>query len=159
MNVLITGSGFDPNHTDFKMFKVFINGSDQPRAKVESATLISATIPAPTDDNIQVTLVADEKTLNAEAVVNPLQLKIDKVRVVSYEPASKGNAGVLVVRIEGRGFNSGLQSSPRKVRLNVASSTEAYLTIPNPNQTEVVTLHDPTTRIDVSTVIGRKPPE
>jgi hypothetical protein len=122
--------------------------------------LISATnIPAPSDDNIQVTLVAGKKTLNAAAVINPLQLKIDKVTVVSYEPATKGNAGVLVVRIEGRGFNSGLQSSPRKVHLTVASSTEAYLRIPNPNQTEVVTLHDPITKIDVSTVIGRKPPE
>ena len=157
MNVLITGSGFKGEH---KVLKVFINGSFQPAANVESTTLISATtIPAPTDDNIQVTLVVDNKTLNAAAVVNPLQLKVDKVTVVSYEPATKGQAGVLVVRIEGRGFNSGLQSFPRKIRLNVASSTEAFLTIPNPNQTEIVTLHDPVTKIDVSTVIGRKPPQ
>jgi hypothetical protein len=154
MNVLITGSGFETSH------RLFINGSPQPRATRESETLISATnIPAPSDDNIQVTLVADKKTLNAAAVINPLQLKIDKVTVVSYEPASKDNAGVLVVRIEGRGFNSGLKSSPGKVRLTVASSTEAFLTIPNPNKTEIVTLRDPVTNIDVSTVIGRKPPE
>jgi subtilisin-like proprotein convertase family protein len=153
MNVLINGAGFKT------VQKVFINGFDRTTdATVVSPTLISApNIPAPFDDNIQVTLVADDKTLNASAVVNPLQLVIDKVTVISYEEASKGKAGVLVVRIEGRGFTPGLQLAPRKIRLSVTSTTEAFLTIPNPRQTEVVTLRDPVTNVSVSTVIGRKP--
>ena len=154
MSVLITGSGFA------SVQNVFVNGSPQPGAAILSPTLISVpNIQAPFDDNVQVTLKAGEKTLNAEGVANPLQLKVDKVTVVSYEEASKGKPGVLVVKIEGRGFTPGLLSSPRKVVLNVASSTEAFLTIPNPNQTEVVTLRDPVTNISVSTVVGRKPPE
>jgi len=154
MNVLITGSGFNGVQT------VFVNGYPQSTASIISPTLISATnILAPLDDNVQVTLVAGHKTLNAAAVANPLQLKIDKVTVVSYEEAGKGKSGVLVVKIEGRGFTRDLLSSPRKVRLNVASSTEAFLTIPNPNQTEIVTLRDRSTNISVSTVVGRKPPE
>jgi hypothetical protein len=155
MNVLITGAGFEPGQ------RVFINGFDRTAAvTILPPTLISATnIPAPFDDNIQVTLVAGDKTLNAAAVVNPLQLKIDKVTVVSYEEAGNRRPGVLVVRIEGRGFTRGLQPSPRKVRLSVTSATEAFLTIPNPNQSEVVTLEDPVTQISVSTVVVRKSPE
>ena len=155
MNVLITGAGFDA------VQKVFINGFDPANGvTIVSPTLIRADdIPAPFDDNIQVTLVAGDKTLNAAAVVNPLQLKIDKVTVVSYEEAGKGKSGVLVVRIEGQGFRPGLQLIPGRIRLTVASATEAFLTIPNPRQTEVVTLRDPVTRVSVSTVIGRKPPE
>jgi hypothetical protein len=66
--------------------------------------------------------------------------------------------GVLVVKIEGGGFATNLRSFPRKVRVNVTSRSEAFLTIPNPNQTEVVTLTDPATNISVSTVVARKPP-
>ena len=162
INVLITGAGFESSH------RVYINGDLQPVASVAdrrgaaqvSETLINvADVTAPFDDDIQVTLVAGNKTLNAAAVVNPFQLKIDKVSVVSYEEAGKGKAGVLVVKIEGRGFNSRLQWLPRKIRLNVSSATEAFLTIPNPDQTEVVTLRDPITDVSVSTVIGRKPPK
>ena len=36
---------------------------------------------------------------------------------------------------------------------------EAFLTIPNPNQSEVVRLQDPVTDISVSTLVVRKPPE
>src|SRR6185312_15976646 len=57
MNVLITGAGFETGQ------KVFINGLNRTTvASVVSPTLISATdIPAPFDDNIQVTLVAGDK--------------------------------------------------------------------------------------------------
>lgn len=153
INVLITGAGFKRTHG------VLINGTPQPKALVTDSLISVTNVPAPLDDDVQVTLVADDKTLNAAAVVNPLQLKIDKIKVISYEASTKEKPGVLVVRIEGRGFNSRLETIPAKVRLSVSSGTEAFLTIPNPDQTEVVTLRDRITHVSVSTVIGRKPPE
>ena len=153
LNVLIHGAGFASSH------RIFINGVDTPFTFV-SQSLISATVdPAPLDDEIQVSLNNGEKTIKSTAVVNPMQLKIDKVTVISYEEATNRRPGVLVVRLAGSGFTSGLLRSPVKMRLNVTSSKEAFLTIPNPNQTEVVTLTDPITRISVSTVVARKPPE
>jgi hypothetical protein len=152
VNVLITGAGFDATHM------VFVNGVEVMNAFVSKTLLRAQNIPAPTDDKIQVTIKAGEKTIKSTAVVNPTQLKIDKVTVISYEPASEKKSGVLVVMIEGTGFPERFVSSPRKMRVEVTSRTEAFLTIPNPNQTEVVTLTDPVTNISVSTVVARKPP-
>ena len=153
INVLIHGAGFEDKQ------RVFINGVE-PKIEVVSKTLITATLnPAPLDDQIQVALDNKEKTIKSTAVVNPLQLTIDKVTVVSYEEATNRRRGVLVVRIEGSGFSSNLQPIQAKVQLSVTSSKEAFLTIQAPNQTEVVTLRDRVTRLSVTTVIGRKPPE
>ena len=153
LNVLIHGAGFENTH------RVFINGFEPPKTFV-SETLITATLnPAPLDDQIQVALNNGKKTIKSTAVVNPLQLTIDKVTVVSYEEAANRKRGVLVVRIEGSGFSSNLQPIQAKVQLSVTSSKEAFLTIQDPNQTEVVTLRDRITGLSVTTVIGRKPPE
>jgi hypothetical protein len=154
VNVLITGAGFKDTHN------VFINGVKQLQKTFVSPTLLHAmNIPAPADDKIQVTVATDEKTIKSTAIVNPTQLKIDKVTVISYEAASGKKPGVLVVRIEGTGFPTEPLVSPRKVRVDVTSSTEAFLTIPNPDETEVVTLKDPVTKLSVSTVVARKPPK
>ena len=156
LNVLLKGAGFAAGQ------KVYINGVHYPAPAADfvSPSLITVSnIPAPFDDQIQVTLSHEDKSISANAVVNPFQLKIDKVTVVSYEEATNRRPGVLVVRLEGSGFTSNLRRSPVRVRLNVTSSKEAFLTIPNPNQTEVITLTDPDTNISVSTVVARKPPE
>jgi hypothetical protein len=152
MNVLITGAGFADSH------KVFINGVRQFGVFVSPTLLHAMSIDAPFDDKIQITLDSGEKTIKSTAVVNPMQLNINKVTVVSYEPAGPKKRGVLVVRIEGTGFSSDLRQSPRKVQLDVTSKTEAFLTIPNPNETEVVTLTDPVTSLSVTAVVARKPP-
>ena len=152
VNVLVTGAGFDEHDT------LFVNGVEITGAFVSKTLLSGQNLPAPSDDKIQVTLKAGDKTIKATAVINPMQLKIDKVTVVSYDAAGGRKPGVLVVKIDGNGFIDNLQSSPRKVRLNVTSKTEAYLTIPSPNETEVVTLTDPVTNLSVSTVVARKPP-
>jgi hypothetical protein len=65
--------------------------------------------------------------------------------------------GMLVVRIERAGFLGKVNSSTKKIRVDFTSSTEAHLTIPNPHETEVVTLTDPVTNISVSTVVARQP--
>ena len=94
--------------------RVLINGA-APKVTVVSSTLIEAdNIPAPLDDQISVTIATPDATITSTAIVNPLQLMIDKVTVVSYEEGLKGRVG---------------------------------------------TLKDPSTKISVSTVIGRKPPE
>ena len=152
MNLLITGAGFRSAPT------VLVNSHPQAGAVTLSPTLIRVpNVQVPLDDNLQVTVVAGDKTINAAAIANPLQLKIDKATVVSYEEAGKRKRGVLVVRIEGKGFSRDLLASPGKVRLRVTSSSEALLTIFNPNQNETVTLRDRVTNTSVSTVIGRKP--
>ncbi len=166
LNVLIHGAGFEAGQ------RVFINGvmstvtapplppAAAPPTLFVSPTLISATVtPAPLDDQIQVVLDNGKKTIKSVGIVNPAQLRIDKVTVVSYEEATNRRRGVLVVRLEGSGFRSGLNRTPIKVQLNVTSSKEAFLTIPDPNQTEVITLTDPVTHVSVSTVVARKPPE
>lgn len=153
INVLIHGAGFEASH------RVFVNGF-QRAFGLASPTLLTATdIPAPADDQIQISLATNETTIKSSAVVNPFHLKIDKVTVISYEEATNRRPGVLVVRLEGAGFRNDLLRSPTKVRLNVTSTNEAFLTIPNPNQAEVVTLTDPVTKISVSTLVARKPPE
>jgi len=154
VTVLVTGAGFK-NSTEHKLY---VNGVLIPKAYVSETLLHAENIDAPSDDRIQVTLSAGAETIKSSTVANPASLKIDRVTVVSYEPASGRRAGVLVVRIEGSGFPNLLNPSPRKIRVNVTSSTEAFLTIPNPDETEVVTLTDPVTELSVSTVIARKPP-
>jgi hypothetical protein len=155
VNVMVTGAGFVSDATQ----RLFINGVEATGAYVSKTLLHVENISAPTDDKIQVTLKAGDKTIKSTAIVNPTQLKIDKVTVISYDPATEKKAGLLVVKIEGGGFPPNLLSSPRKVRVDVTSRTEAFLTIPSPNETEVVTLTDPFTRISVRTVIARKSPE
>ena len=165
LNVLIHGAGFAAGQ------KVFINGvmmtvvATAPARATTSSTLVSQTLisatikPAPLDDQIQIAIDNSKKTIKSTGVVNPLQLRIDKVTVVSYEEPTNRRRGVLVVRLEGLGFTNGLRTTPRRVQLNVTSSKEAFLTIPNPNQSEIVTLTDPVTTISVSTLVIRKPPE
>jgi hypothetical protein len=157
VSVLITGAGFVENSADFK---VYVNGVEAPTTSVISATLIHVKeTPAPLDENIQVTISANGKTIKSTAVANPAHLKVNKVTVVSYEAARGKEPAVLVVKLEGTGFPVKLDSSePRRVRVTVTSSTEAFLRITNPDEAEVVTLKDPETQLTVSTVVVRKTP-
>ena len=151
VTAVITGAGFSDEH------KVFINGDlALPGAFRTPTLLVATTATPPSDEKIQVTISAGEKTLKSTAIANPSRLKIDKVTIVSYEAASGKKPAMLVVKIEGFGFPNKLDSSVGLV--TVTSSTEAFLKILNPNQAEVVTLTDPLTKLSVSTVITRKPP-
>ena len=151
MNVLITGAGFTNTH------KIFINGVEltQPNFLVSPTLLRAVDIEAPADDQIHVTVDTGEKTIKSTAVLNPMHLKIQKVTIVSYDPGKEKQPAVLVARLEGAGFPADLVSSNPNIRVDVTSSHEAFLTIINPNATEVVTLTDPHTKLSVNTVIAR----
>jgi hypothetical protein len=151
--VLITGAGFAG------VDRVYVNGVEEVPDHRSGTLLHLKELPAPADDKIAVTLSAGDKTVKSTAIANPAQLRIDRVRVISYEAASARRPGVLVVRIQGSGFTDGMSVTPTKVTLNVTSSTEAFLTIPSPNETEVVTLTHPVTKQTITTVVGRKPPK
>jgi hypothetical protein len=154
MAVLISGAGFKAGQ------KVYVNGVEAQDISIADTLLHVRSIDAPTDEKIQVAISLDDKTIKSSAIVNPAQLKIDKVTVVSYEAAKGKQPGVLVVKLDGNGFSRDLVASkPHKVRVDVTSSTEAFLTITNPDEAEVVTLSDPNTKLSVSTVVARKPPK
>ncbi|MGI9066544.1 MAG: hypothetical protein ACR2HX_09080 [Pyrinomonadaceae bacterium] len=113
VNVLVVGAGFETNH------ELFINGvkitGDVGQPVFISKTLLHAqNISAPTDDAIQVTLKAGDKTIKSTAIVNPARLKIAKVTVISYEAATDKKSGVLVVKIEGGGFPDNLRGLQEK---------------------------------------------
>ena len=59
--------------------------------------------------------------------------------------------------MEGVGFTSRLESEePKRIKVTVTSSTEAYLTIKNPNEAEVITLTDRVTNVSVKAVVTRR---
>ena len=156
MTALIKGSGFN------NVVEVFANGASlasprSPRFSILSNTLLRAVFDAPTDEKINFTLVTTNGSSKSSSIANPAFMRISNVTALSYEPASGGKPAILVVKLEGTGFPSDLRALPAKVRVVVTSATEAFLTIPNPNATEVVTLTDPVTRISVNAVISRNP--
>jgi hypothetical protein len=164
MRGLIHGAGFKPESTSAgaqptPMKRLYVNGSSRRFTPVSPELIEVEEFPVPAEAKIQVTLVYGDDTVQSQPIRNPAHIQIDRVTVVSYEPATEKKAGVLVVRIEGTGFTSKLLGSPAKVRLDVTSSTEAFVTIPNPNETEVITLLNPETNVMVSTVVARKPPK
>jgi hypothetical protein len=84
-----------------------------------------------------------------------LRLKIDNVEVDSYSRVIPGQPAVLVLNIKGRGFSSRLQASPRKVFFTALSDKELILSIPDPAQTEVISLRNPITGEVVQARIDR----
>ncbi len=156
VSVVVTGAGFDSAST-----KTFVNGIDKTASNpVQSKSLIVINdLDAMTSEKIQVTLANADKTIKSALIPNPAYLKVDKVTVVSYEGANGKKQAVLVVRLDGTGFPSGLISPNKKVIVTVTSSTEAYLRIQDPDAAEVVTLKDPVTKVTINTVVTRKPPK
>ncbi len=158
MTALIKGNGFND------VVEVFANGVGlnhprNPRFTILSDTLLRAVFDAPTDEKINFTLVTNNGRSKSSSIPNPAFMRISNVTTLSYENASGRKPAILVVKLEGTGFPSDLRALPAKVRVVVTSATEAFLTIPNPNATEVVTLTDPVTRISVNAVITHKPEE
>lgn len=143
--------------------EVLINGRSS-QYRFVSPTLLMADFPAPTDENIKISLVSGEDTINAPAVANPAFLKIKDVSVVTYVGETPKSPGVLVVKIEGSGFSRNLEAllgnelEPLVGDLIVQSPTRAILKIKNPEAVIVVTLRDRVTGISVKTVVARKPP-
>jgi hypothetical protein len=154
VSLMINGAGFLPTPAPATR-ELFINGVPQ-SFRMVSSSLIVTDFPAPSDETIQVTLVYDDDAIKSEPVTNPAFLKVNNVAIVSYEPPANKEPGVLVVKIEGTGFTSGLRSTVGS--LVVKSPTEAFLTILNPAPAVRVTLYDRRVGFEITTVITRKPP-
>ncbi len=155
---MISGAGFTVTH------RILVNGialgqlgngkDSGPNAFI-SDRLLRAEFPAPLDEMIQITLVeAGQTPIKGAPVANPLHLRINNVTELSYQEANKKSPAVLVVRIEGTGFNDDLRTSVGE--LVVKSATEAILKLKNPEAATVVTLTDPRSGSRVRTIITRK---
>ena len=145
---------------------MLVNGTPTTRVSFESATLLTIAFPRLADETIKVTLVSqaavppqDVKTIESEAVANPVFLSIANVEVITYEAATEDElTATLVVKITGTGFSDNLQASVggKAIEVAVKSATEAILTIPDPTAASVVTLEDNITRQRVKVVVARK---
>jgi len=161
LRALIHGAGFvskaKPPTTMVRA--LYINGVPQSFNTVSAGLIEVPDFRAPSSDAVQATIVTDEDTVTSDPVANPAFSKVSKVIIVSYEAGTDKKAGVLVVRLEGSGFPARLASTdPRRIKVTVTSSTEAYLRITNPSEAEVVTLKDSNTNTTINAVITRKPP-
>jgi hypothetical protein len=125
----------------------------------------------PSDDTIKVTLIVPDPTpgnpvitIESSAVANPAKLRVTNVSVITYEPRTEDDPGTLVVKIEGSGFSDDLRAfltqtaAAEAVELAVKSSTEAILTLTNPQPAVVIILRDMLTGQETKTVITRKSP-
>lgn len=164
LSALINGAGFlttppptpaNPAPTPNPVDELYVNGVRQ-SSRIVTSSLIVSDFQAPADETIQVTLINDNDAIKSSPVTNPAFLRVNNVAIVSYEPPAKNEPGVLVVKIEGSGFTSSLQSSIGS--LVVKSPTEAFLTILNPAPAVKVRLYDPRIGFETTTIVTRKPP-
>jgi hypothetical protein len=154
---------------------IFINGRpipNKPDDKVAGTTmdwmkevisdkLVRLTFPLPPGDEVSVTVVPKEGAPVTKTFANPLALKIGKVTVISYDPpADKKSKGVLIVKLEGAGFDlkpilevEGASKSESKV-LDF-SSGEAIVRLVDPKSSVVITLTNPITGEKTRTVVAR----
>jgi hypothetical protein len=155
LSALIHGAGFDATPAKSSLF---VNGVENKRWSVVSKELIQVSEIEPlSDDTVQMTLVYDNKTAKSESVTNPGVLKISKISIVSFEPTTATKPGLLIVRIEGGRFPSVLETDePQRIKVTVTSSSEAFITIKDPSEAEVVTLKDPLTNTSVKAFITTK---
>jgi hypothetical protein len=162
LTALISGAGFVDMGAGLPV--VLVNGTARPNTTIQSTTLMRVVFAPPADPLIKVTMtsqnadVRQKKTIESEAVPNPVFLSDSDVEVIVYETATEDEAGTLVVKITGTGFTDKLKSSIGDIA--VKSATEAILTIPDPKAASVVTLVDEDTGQKVKAVITRqsKPP-
>ena len=158
LRAIVNGAGFMNTGAAFP--KVFINGVEHTTPAVQSARLIQLAFQAPRDDSIKITLVSQDpdpkkrKTVESEALLNPLFLSVSNVEVVTYEAATEDEPATLVVKITGTGFTDRLWASIGEIA--VRSSTEAILTITNPRAAALVTLVDQDTGRRARIVVTRK---
>ena len=158
LSALVHGAGFTPNPLPTTR-ALYINGVQQAFTAISPELIEISDFAAPSDETIQATLVYGQDTITSEPVANPASPKVSKVTVLSYEAATDKKPGVLVVKLEGKGFPNRLRASdPKRIKVTVTSSSQVYLTITNPSEAEVITLTDPVTNISVSTVVARKAP-
>jgi len=156
LNALIHGGGFLPRP---EMPHLYVNGEPRAFAAVSNDLIQVPDFPAPSSDTIQVTLVYGNATISSDLVANPAFMKVNRVTIVSYGAGNDKKAGVLIVKLDGLGFPARLNSSdPKRIRVTVTSSTDAFVTITNPNEAELVTLTDPATKVEINTIVTRKPP-
>lgn len=155
LSALLHGAGFTPTPMPATR-ALYINGVLQTFRAVSPELIEVSGFPAPSDDSIQATLIYGNETITSEPVANPGPPRVTKVTVLSYEPATDKKPGVSVVKIEGIGFTNNLRAAdPQRIKVTVTSSRQAYLTITNPGEAEVVTLTDPDANISISTVVPR----
>jgi hypothetical protein len=166
LNVAVSGAGFPTAFT-----RVLLNGVPRDKYSVESPTLLRFSVLIPSDDTIKVTLIVPDPnpanpviTIESAAIVNPAKLRVTNVSVITYEPRTEDDPGTLVVKIEGSGFSDDLRAfltqtaAAEAVELAVKSSTEAILTLTNPQPAVVIILRDMLTGQETKTVITRKSP-
>ena len=146
IRVVASGKGFTAAQP------VFVNGIPVTNAFV-SGTLHRAEIPATQDETVQLVLSSAIGTIKSKAIPNPALLRITSATIVSYEPATRGSAAILVVKLEGSGFSEWLDSSVGTV--TPVSSSETLLRIENPASVIPVVLRDRRTDFTAETVITR----
>jgi hypothetical protein len=158
---LLSGTKFARDDT------IFINGRPIPDPngggikEFKSDKLVRLTFPLPPGDEVSLTVVPLEGAPVSKSFANPLALKIGKVTVLSYDPpADKKSKGVLIVRIEGAGFDpkpsltvEGASQTESKV-LDY-SSGETIIRLVDPKSSVVVTLSNTLTGEKASTIVTR----
>ncbi len=143
---LLKGTNFGDDKDE-----ILINGSPVTGINKEfkSSELYRLMFNLPTDENINVTVVQksedETKRIVAEkSFANISALKINRVRIISYEPPGRKTDGVLIVRIIGKGLDAGLDLKVRgasaKSEILEVSAGEALLKLVNPEPSVVVTL-------------------
>lgn len=164
---LLTGTKFDAD------MDVFINGepalapqagtpcASVPCKEFKSDKLFRLIFNLPLGDDVTVMIAPKDGAPVTKTFTNPLSLKINKVTVLSYEPpADKKSKGVLVVKIEGVGFDPtpGLKVEGASTRSRIldSSSTEAIVKLVDPEPSVVVTLTNAAGE-STKTVVVRQP--
>lgn len=158
---LLSGTKFAKDDVIFINGRPIPDGQDGSTRDWISDKLVRLTFPLPPGDEVSVTVVPKDGAPVTKSFANPLALQISKVTVLSYDPpADKKSKGVLVVRIEGTGFDpkptlevEGASKSESKV-LDF-SSGEAILKLVDPKSSVVVTLTNPTTGEKARTIVAR----
>jgi hypothetical protein len=166
LTAAVSGAGFQTP----SLARVLVNGARQTTYTVESPTLLRIDFPIPSDETIKVALIAPDPdttkpiTIESPLVANPAKLRVTNVGVISYEPRTDDDPGMLVVKIEGSGFSDDLmasltqQAAADALELAVKSPTEAIVTLTNPRPAVVIILRDTRTGQETKTVITRKSP-
>jgi hypothetical protein len=129
--------------------------------ELKSENLYRLVFQLPPGDEVHVMIVPKEGLPVTKTFANPLALKIGKVTVLSYDPpADKKSKGVLIVKIEGAGFDpkpalevEGASRSESKV-LDF-SSGEAIIRLVDPKSSVVITLTNPTSGSKASAIVAR----
>jgi hypothetical protein len=133
--------------------------------ELKSENLYRLVFDLPPGDEVSVTVVPKKGAPVTSKFANPVAMRIDKVTLLSYEPpADKKSKGVLIVKIEGVGFDPklGLEvdgaALPPRSRILDSSSTEAVVKLVDPGSSVVVTLKNSAGET-AKTVVVRQPAE